>query len=135
MAAGYRLASGFWRLLTISSPSCHRGSPSSERRTSNQQTANPAIPSPKSTGGSQSGSIHYSTAEFIYLSSQPNPAVQNSWLHNADIVPVENALLGGNRAVGSAITLATGHVLIVGGVGTGDKGLVHQPEIHLWNPY
>jgi len=86
-------------------------------------------------GGSQSGSIHYSTAEFIYLSSQPNPAQQGAWLHSADIVPVENTLLGGNRAVGSAITLATGHVLIVGGVGTGDKGLIHQPEIHLWNPY
>lgn len=84
-------------------------------------------------GGSQSGSIHYSSAEFVYLTSQPNPV--GGWLHKADIVPVENALIGGNRAVGTATALATGHVLIVGGVGTGEKGLLHQSEIHLWNPF
>jgi hypothetical protein len=84
-------------------------------------------------GGSQTDSIHYSTAEFIFTTVEQAPGGGNNY--NIQVAPVENALIGGNRALGSATALSTGHVLIGGGVGTGENGLAHQPEVQLWNPF
>lgn len=82
-------------------------------------------------GGSASDTIHLSSAESILVrldpsSNPPTPVIS--------IPLVGNDLPGGGRSLGQAITLNTGHVMVLGGVGTTADGLVGQGAVTLWNP-
>ena len=87
-------------------------------------------------GGSTSTGAHVNSAEFLfakpYKAAAPGAAPEASIVVVAD---VENTLLGGNRALGVALALPTGHVLVVGGVGTTADGLKPQTDVMLWNPF
>jgi len=84
-------------------------------------------------GGSKSVTEHLQSAEFVYVTvdrttGKPVPSIQ--------IAAVENDLIGGARVLGSAVTLNTGHVLIVGGVGKGTgTDLVGLNDTMVWNPF
>ncbi len=85
-------------------------------------------------GGSKSDTQHLNTAEFVYTTvvdrtvSPPTTAIQ--------LAAVDNDLPDGTRAQGNAVALNTGHVLVVGGVGTGaGNALEVRNELALWNPF
>ncbi|MBM4343720.1 MAG: hypothetical protein FJ100_10125 [Deltaproteobacteria bacterium] len=85
-------------------------------------------------GGSKSATQHLNTAEFVYTTvvdrtvSPPTTAIQ--------LALVENELPDGTRVLGNAVALNTGHVLVVGGVGTGaGNALEARNELALWNPF
>ncbi len=95
-------------------------------------------------GGSTSETTHLDSSEFLWinpdefkltLNKDGSGAVTGESIAGARVVGVENGLLGGNRAQGTAAALSTGHVLVVGGA-TGDSGSVSaQPALTLWNPF
>ncbi len=84
-------------------------------------------------GGSKDDTKHISSAEFVYVTvdratGKPVPSIQ--------LVPVENDMPGGGRALGNVVTLNTGHVLLSGGMGVGaNNDLTGQNELALWNPF
>ena len=85
-------------------------------------------------GGSKSDTQHLNSAEFVFVRvvdrtvSPPTTSIE--------IAPVDNDLPDGVRVLGNAVALNTGHVLVVGGVGTGaGNALEVRNEIALWNPF
>ena len=95
-------------------------------------------------GGSLTETSHLDSAEFLWINpdefklsqvKDKDGAVIAESLSGARIVGVENTLQGGNRALGTAVALATGHVLVTGGA-TGDASAVStQAALTLWNPF
>ncbi len=81
-------------------------------------------------GGSASDTIHLSTAEAIYVRVDPTQDPPTT----IQVPMVDNEMPGGGRSLGQAITLNTGHVLLLGGVGTTSDGLIGQSSVALWNP-
>lgn len=81
-------------------------------------------------GGSASDTIHLSTAEAIYVRVDPTLDPPTT----IQVPMVDNEMPGGGRSLGQAITLNTGHVLLLGGVGTTADGLIGQSSVALWNP-
>jgi hypothetical protein len=78
-------------------------------------------------GGSSNAAIALASAEQVTLYTDPD-----SQTSTPAMAPVENALPA-PRALGQAVTLSTGHVLIVGGIG-GTDGRTPQTSVVVWNP-
>ncbi len=82
-------------------------------------------------GGSASDTIHFASAEMIYVSvgggQEPEISIQ--------VNISDNEMPGGGHALGQAIALNTGHVLVLGGVGATTSGLIGQDSAALWNPW
>jgi hypothetical protein len=83
-------------------------------------------------GGSTTESIHLASAELIYVKVDKSTGVA---VPTIEIAPVENDMPGGNRTLGTVTPLNTGHVLLTGGVGTGQEGLVGQNAMSVWSPF
>jgi len=49
--------------------------------------------------------------------------------------PVDNAMPGGNRTFGTAIPLATGYIMLFGGVGGNSASALARNSLPLWNPF
>ena len=87
-------------------------------------TAGPGAGEVLVAGGSTSESAHLKTGEFIHLDGTPT------------VSAVDGLLRDGDRTLGTAVGLNTGHVLLLGGVGTGTNGnLVPRLDAQVWNPY
>lgn len=83
-------------------------------------------------GGSTSETIHLSSAELIYVTVDKSTGAP---VANLQITAVENEMPNGNRVFGTTTALNTGHVLLTGGVGTGQDGLVGQSAMSVWAPF
>lgn len=78
-------------------------------------------------GGSTGDSAHLKSSEFLRIDA-------SGGLHGV-IAPVDGLLPDGDRTLGAAIGLNTGHVLILGGTGGTVNGLTPRTDVLLWNPY
>ncbi len=82
-------------------------------------------------GGSDGTSHSLADGEFLHMvddgtgSGALTPAIDK----------VENLLGDGDRTLGAAIGLSTGHVLVVGGTGSTTSSLTGRTDVLLWNPY
>ncbi len=83
-------------------------------------------------GGSTSETIHLSSAELIYVTVDKSTGAP---VANLQITATENDMPDGNRVFGTVTALNTGHVLLSGGVGTGQEGLVGQGAMSVWAPF
>jgi hypothetical protein len=82
-------------------------------------------------GGSSSAGSHVNSAEFLVV--KPPDKVGDALKVSG--FEVGSQLVGGNRALGVAVPLVTGHVLLGGGIGTNEQGLIPQNDLMVWNPY
>ncbi|MFZ4578938.1 MAG: hypothetical protein ACOYOB_11135 [Myxococcota bacterium] len=78
-------------------------------------------------GGSSNAAIALASAEQVTLYTDPD-----SQTSTPAMAPVENGLPA-PRALGQTVTLSTGHVLVVGGIG-GSDGRTPQTSMLVWNP-
>ena len=74
-------------------------------------------------GGSTSDNVHLATGEFLRV-------VASGGKTQTTASSVANGLTDGDRTLGAAVGLVTGHVLLVGGVG---KGGTPRTELMLWH--
>ncbi len=89
-------------------------------------TSGPATGQLLIAGGSDSDTNHLNSGEYLHEDDDGAGGVAT----NVD--PIQNLLGDGGRALGAAVGLNTGHVLIVGGAG--GSPLTGRTDVVLWNP-
>ena len=84
-------------------------------------------------GGSATDTSHLNTGEFLHVDACTNAAGDPALCPN--INPVENGIGDGDRTLGAAMGLSTGHILMLGGTGGNASSLTGRTDATLWNPY
>ena len=80
-------------------------------------------------GGSSTDVNHWNNGEFLHVEISDKGALVPT------LSPIENPMADGDRALGAAVGLTTGHVLVLGGTGGTAAGLTPRTDALLWNPY
>ena len=80
-------------------------------------------------GGSSTDTNHWNSGEFLHVDSDGNGGLA------INIDKIENLMGDGDRTLGAATGLSTGHVLILGGTGGTATSLTGRTDALLWNPY
>ena len=80
-------------------------------------------------GGSSTDNKHWNNGEFLHVDSDGEGGL------NINIDQIENVIGDGERTLGAAAGLNTGHVLMLGGTGGNATSLTGRTDAVLWNPY
>ncbi len=80
-------------------------------------------------GGSSADTTHWNSGEFLHVDDDGNGGVA------VNIDKIENVMGDGDRTLGAATGMSTGHVLILGGTGGNASSLTGRTDTLLWNPY
>ena len=92
-------------------------------------TSGPSIGQVLISGGSSSDSTHWNSGEFLHVDDNGSGGVA------VNIDQIGNLMGDGDRTLGAAAGLSTGHVLILGGTGGTATSLTGRTDAMLWNPY
>jgi hypothetical protein len=80
-------------------------------------------------GGSNTDTSHTANGEFLHVDKDDG----GNLVINID--KIENQIGDGDRTLGAAMGLSTGHVLMLGGTGGNASSLTGRTDAVLWNPY
>lgn len=92
-------------------------------------TAGPSVGQVLIGGGSSTDTTHWNSGEFLHVDDNGNGGLA------VNIDKIENLMGDGDRTLGAAAGLSTGHVLMLGGTGGTATSLTGRADAMLWNPY